>query len=139
MKEYRSMVVRAGGDMFKTQLLCYDRFVSQTTRDPDILFDRCLKILRNNSGFSLQMILPSQPECAILKLIWDDLDLAMLRRQDRTYVQNVFLLTLLPLAAMVMDTLLCPDRAEINRGLLQQQMDIIQQGSLAEDRLADTE
>ena len=133
------MVVKGGGDIFKAQMLCYDRFVSQTTSHPDIIFDRCLMILQKNAGFNLQMLLPAQPECVILNTIWDDLDIGMLRSQEHIFVQNVFLLTLLALAAMVMDTLTHPERAEINRALLLQQLDIIKQGSLAENCRTDTE
>lgn len=129
---YHSMVVSAKGDLFKAQVLCYDRFVLQASSHADVIFDRCLMILRKNSGFHLKTLLTAQSECMILDTIWDDLDTRMLRSQERTYVRNVFLLTLLALAAMVGETLSNPERAEENRALLINQLDIIRQGSLAE-------
>lgn len=132
--EYRSMVEQAEGDMFRAQLLCYDRFVTQKTTVPDALFEKCLQVLRCNSGIHLQMLLGDGPDCTILNAVGDRLDLSALNSTEPERVRAVFMLTLMALAAAVMDTMMHPDCAQENRAKLETQLEIIRQGCAAASR-----
>ncbi len=73
--EFQKIVVCCGGDLFRTQLMCFDRFVQQgPTADP--LFNRCLQVLRLNSGLHLQMLPIDHPDHCMLRALWDQLDLS---------------------------------------------------------------
>ncbi len=81
--------------------LCYDRFV-QHGPAADPLFERCLRILRLNSGLFLQLMLSDPPDHhCFLESAWETLDPSALRSQEPDYVQQVFFLSLLALAAAV--------------------------------------
>lgn len=134
LREYRRMVEQAEGDLFRAQLLCYDRFVSQKSTAPDELFEKCLQVLRCNSGVHLQMLLDDGPEGTLLKAVGDKLNLTGLHSREPEQVRAVFMLTLLALAAAVMDTMMCPERAQENRAKLETQLAIIRQGSVADCR-----
>ncbi|MEI3362453.1 MAG: TetR/AcrR family transcriptional regulator [Oscillospiraceae bacterium] len=62
-EEFRKLSIQSGGDLFRTIPLCYDRFV-QHGPAADPLFERCLRILRLNSGLFLQLML-SDPRITI--------------------------------------------------------------------------
>lgn len=127
--EFQKIVVCCGGDLFRTQLMCFDRFVQQgPTADP--LFNRCLQVLRLNSGLHLQMLPIDHPDHCMLRALWDQLDLSSFRRQDWDSVSQVFYLSLLALAAAVKDTLATPEDAPRHRRELCLRLEILKYGSL---------
>ena len=133
--EFQKIVVRCGGDLFRTQLMCFDRFVQDgPTADP--LFNRCLQVLRLNSGLHLQMLLIDHPDHCMLRVVWDHLDLSSFRRQDWDSVSQVFYLSLLALAAAVKDTLTAPEETRQHRRELCLRLDILKYGSLVPETAA---
>ncbi len=133
--EFQKIVVCCGGDLFRTQLMCFDRFVQQgPTADP--LFNRCLQVLRLNSGLHLQMLPIDHPDHCMLRALWDQLDLSSFRAQDWDSVSQVFYLSLLALAAAVKDTLTTPEEAPRHRRELCLRLEILKYGSLVPDTAA---
>lgn len=73
-EEFRKLSIQSGGDLFRTIPLCYDRFV-QHGPAADPLFERCLRILRLNSGLFLQLMLSDPPDHhCFLESAWETLD-----------------------------------------------------------------
>jgi AcrR family transcriptional regulator len=136
LTEYRTMVARAGGDIFETQLLCYDRFVQQRN-DQDPMFARLLQVLRLNSGLHLHMMLMDQSHFCMLDAALEEMDVSGLRSQDREFVRHLFFLTLTALGAAVMDAMKSPEKTARYREDLADRLEIIKYGSLAPDRRAD--
>ena len=132
--ELQKVVVRAQGDLFRTLVLCYDR-VAQKSPAADCMLDRCLRILRLNPEIFLQMMMAGRPDHCILDAAWQQVDFSAFRCQDGGYVRQVFLLSLLALAAAVKDTLAEPEHAALHRQELQQRLEIIQSGCLQEDSI----
>jgi AcrR family transcriptional regulator len=135
LTEYRTMVARANGDIFQTQLLCYDRFIQQRD-DQDPLFERLIQVLRLNSGLHLHMMLVDQPHFCMLDAAMEEMDLSAFRCQDRAFVRQIFFMTLTALGAAVMDAMKSPEKAARCREDLVERLDIIKHGSLAEDSRA---
>ena len=126
----RKLVVQAGGDLFRTHLLCFDSFVHQrNTEDP--VLGRCLRIVQLNPEMFSQILLSTPPERCFLDAAWRQIDLSAFRSRDPDYVHQVFLLSLLALAAAVKDTLAHPENSARCRRELQQRLEIIQNGCLA--------
>ena len=127
----REMVVQAGGDLFRTHLYCFDGFLRQQRDTGDLLLSRCLRIVRLNPELLSQLMLSTPPERCFLDAAWRQVDLTAFRSRDPAYVHQVFLLTLLALAAAVKDALAAPERSALCRRELQQRLEIIQNGCLA--------
>lgn len=128
-EEFREMVAQGGGDLFRTQLLCYDRFVQQGP-SADLLFDRFIRVLQLNSWLHLQMMTMNHPDRCMLETIWDQLDLSDLRSRDKEFVRHIFFLALVALATAVKDTLASPEDAPLHREALRQRLSIIRCGSV---------
>lgn len=131
ISEYRGIMIQAKGDIFETQILCFDRVASLGSA-ADVLFDRCIRILRLNPGLLPQIAMERQPECCILDGVWDRIDASNLRSQERDFVSQTFMLTLVSLAFAVMACLTAPEDAANHRQTLLTQLNVIKHGSLAE-------
>ena len=131
ISEYRGVMKQADGDLFQTQILCFERIASLGSA-ADVLFDRCIRILRLNPGLLPQVAMENQPVCHILDAVWDQIDTSNLRSQEHTFVSQTFMLTLVSLAFTVMDCLTAPENVEQYRQALLTRLDIIKRGSLAE-------
>ncbi len=128
---YSGIMDEVGGDMFQTQLLCYDRFAQQRP-EPDVLFERCTQVLRLNPGLHMQMLLEDQPGCRTMMDISKKADLSAFDSGETA--KEAFMLSLLALVAAVMDGLAGPERAAEFRNQLVKRLEIIKQGSLAAGR-----
>lgn len=129
--EYCGVMRQAGGDIFKTQIMCFDRVVSPE-RASDVLFERCLKILRLNPGLLPRVAMEGRLMGSILEGVWNLLDKSALRSQEDAFVGHTFGLTLVALAVAAAACLEAPQHVELHRQALLMQLDIIKQGSLAE-------
>ena len=131
MSEYCNIMVKAKGDIFQTQMLCFDR-VANFGSAADALFDRCIRILRLNPGLLPQMVTEGQLPCRMLEAVWDLLDVSDFRYQEKESVAQVFVMSLVPLAVAVMACLTAPERAEQYRQGLLTQLNVLKYGSLAD-------
>lgn len=128
--EYCRFMREADGNIFKTQIICFDR-VAALGRAADPLFDRCLRVLRLNPGLLPQVAMEGKLMCHMLESVWDIIDASDLRSQEYEFVAHAFGLTLIALAVAVAACLDAPEQAEGHRRALLTQLDIIKNGSLA--------
>lgn len=128
--EYCRFMREANGDIFQTQLLCFDR-VATLGRAADPLFDRCLCVLRLNPGLLPQVAMEGKLMCRMLESVWELIDTSRLRNQEQEFVAHTFGLTLVTLAIAVAACLEDSANTESIRRALFTQLDIIKHGSLA--------
>lgn len=127
---YAGIMERNGGDFFKTQLECFDGFVRQG-REKDVLFNRCVQVLRLNPGLHMQMIMQEQPRNHLLADFGKTADLSSFG--DEETARESFMLSLLALAGAVMDGLASPERMDAYRCQLELRLNIIKWGCLTAD------
>jgi len=125
--QYNRILEQAGGDMFRTQLACFDQFASPK-REIDPLFRQCLQVMDLNPGLHWQLITAEAPEHRMLDSFLRHMDLS--RFPDRETGANALLLTLLALAGAMMAILNRPEEAPIFRKKLLNQLEIVRRGSL---------
>lgn len=130
VKEYGAVLEQEDGDIFRTQLHCFDRFVREGGEFADRMFERCVKILRMNAGLNLQVIAIDKVSEVMLAGVREKIDVTAFRRKETEFVEQVFLMTLMALAGAVMDSLLHPELAAERQRELETRMDIIKNGSL---------
>lgn len=128
--EYCKYMREAGGDIFQTQISCFDR-IAALGRAADKVFDRCLRVLRLNPGLLPQVAMEGRLMYRMLENVQDLIDSSSFRRQDLEFVAHTFGLTLVSLAIAVAACLEEPEQMELHRRSLLTQLDIIKYGSLA--------
>lgn len=128
---YSHIMEKAGGDFFRTQLMCFDRF-AQRGPEADVLFERCIQVLRLNPGLHMQMIMMDQPGNRMLEEVAKDADLSAFN--DKDTARQAFSLSLVALAGSIMDCLAEPKRVGEFRRQLELRLEIIRSGSLAVGR-----
>ena len=126
---YAKIMERNGGDFFKTQLECFDSFAHQGGKR-DVLFNRCIQVLRLNPCLHMQMIMQEQPKNHLLEDFRKTADLSPFANEEMA--REAFLLSLLSLAGAVMDGLEKPEQMDTYRRQLELRLRIIKQGSLAD-------
>ena len=130
VESYRQLIDQMGGDLFRTQMVCYDQFFRPDYQEKPAV-DRLIQVLQINPGMDIQKMMPKQPADELMSGVLERLDTRALVRRDEAYVRNVFLLTLLALGSAIMDTLSCPEWRDKNRERLAAQLEIIRRGSTA--------
>lgn len=129
ISEYRKIIQRAGGDLFKAQQLAFAGFVGEA-RSEDPLFERCLRLLQLNPGLPMQLMVLEAKDSPVLAGVRDVLDTSMLVRQDEEYLNQLFYITVMALAMAVRDNLTDPKGAEQQRQALDLRLEIIRNGCL---------
>lgn len=126
---FYATVEKAHGDLFAAMLSCFDRFQCRESEEP--LVDRVIQLLHINLGMDMRkmMLHPSMDTWdTLLERIWSKLDLKKFARQDLDYIRQAVLLLLLVLAAAIMDSFACPERADEYRKRLQEQLEMVRCG-----------
>ncbi|MGI5954977.1 TetR/AcrR family transcriptional regulator [Dysosmobacter sp.] len=126
---FYATVEKAHGDLFAAMLSCFDRFQRRESEEP--LVDRVIQLLHINLGMDMRkmMLHPSMDTWdTLLERIWSKLDLKKFARQDLDYIRQAVLLLLLVLAAAIMDSFACPERADEYRKRLQEQLEMVRCG-----------
>lgn len=126
---YHAVLKDVRGDIFALQLACFDQFLRQQ-KDEDPVLARFMKFLRINPGLDAQKLLGARPDCPILKTVWPDVDTSSFRSQEPEFVAQVMTLSLMSLAAVVVDTAIHPERGEEYRNVLAMRLEIIRSGSV---------
>ena len=132
ISEYRAIMIQADGDIFKAQLICFDR-IANFGSAADILFDRCIRVLRLNPGLLPQAATRDQLMCRVIGSVQDQIDVTHFRCREQAFVIQTFALSLVSLAAAVMECLETPENAAEHRRVLLIRLEIIQNGSLKPD------
>ena len=127
---YAKIMEKSGGDFFKTQLMCFESFAHQGG-EKDVLFNRCIQVLRLNPGLHMQMIMQEQPRNHLLAEFGKTADLFSFG--DEEMAREAFMLSLLALAGAVMDSLGQPERVDEYQRQLELRLNIIKWGCLTAD------
>lgn len=129
MRGYHDMLRQVDGDIFQLQMACFDRFLGQMD-DADPVLERFLCFLRINPGLDAQKLLGRKAECSVPERIWPDMELTRFRCQEREFVVQVLTLSLMSLAAAVVESVLHPEQSEEYRNVLALRLEIIRCGSV---------
>ena len=129
MRGYHRILKETGGDLFTLQLACFDRFLNQR-EDADPVLARFLQFLRINPGLDVPKLLGDRVDRPVLERIWPDIDLTAFRSAEKEFVAQVVSLALMSLAALVVESVLHPERTEEYRKELMLRMEIIRRGSV---------
>lgn len=135
MREYfvsllRGILVEAKGDLFALPLIAYDRFMCrQGNTDP--MLELFIKVLKLNQGMDIQTFMGGPLEF-LPDPLWELVDPARLRRNDREYADHIFHLSCAVLAFAVAETLCRPDQRTRSREMLELRMDVLRYGGAAD-------
>ena len=91
---------------------------------------RFLQFLRINPGLDVPKLLGDRVDRPVLERIWPDIDLTAFRSAEKEFVAQVVSLALMSLAALVVESVLHPERTEEYRKELMLRMEIIRRGSV---------
>lgn len=127
VQQYTGILREVKGDIFRTQLLCFDRF-TRRKHEPDAMLEKFWQVLRLNPGLHMQMFLGERARRDLPEMLLREADLSAFRSEETA--RSAFFLSLLALSAAVMDVLHDPGEAETFRCQLEQRLDIIRRGSL---------
>ena len=127
------VLVKNQGDLFAMPLAAFDRFVHQGGSANASLL-RFIRVMQRNQGMDVQWmageerpILPDQ--------LARHIDTRGLQSGEHRFLEHIFFLIMGALICAVMTTLRKPDQWEAQREILQQRVEIIRRGSLAEPEL----
>lgn len=130
MAEYNKILIAEGGDIFRTQIQCFDKVLIQRETDP--VFARGMEILQKNPRFMAQAIVGEQ----VCHRLWDSVgvyvDLAMFRQGDEALARETFVMSLIALVQAMTDAMARPEQVEACRCALLLRLDILKHGSLEE-------
>lgn len=129
-RSFQDLLLEAGGDIFRTVMAGFDRFLEERERGAIPLLDRCISVARINPGIDLEGLITRTPEDLVTEEIIDEMDLTALRQRDLKYVNNVCCLAGVCLGSAMMDTLHHPERGAECRRELAEKLEIIQGGCL---------
>lgn len=129
MEEYIKLLVQFGGDIFRTQLECFDLVMQQENLDP--LFLRGMKILRMNPAFLMQAVIEKRLASHIWETVWEHVGLSGFC-EDEKLVKQTFILSLVALVMSMTDAMARPQQVADCRRELLVRLDILKHGSLKE-------
>ena len=127
VQQYTGILREVKGDIFRTQLLCFDRF-TRRKHEPDAMLEKFWQVLRLNPGLHMQMFLGERARRDLPEMLLREADLSAFRSEETA--RSAFFLSLLALSAAVMDVLHDPGEAETFHCQLERRLDIIRRGSL---------
>lgn len=129
VKELLSGILeRTGGDLFQLPLQTFDLFMGQDG-SPAPLLGKFVSILRVNQGMDIRILITDQPGVLPAPLM-EQIERSRLRRQEDSFVNSIFSLTIASLAMAIMETLCSPGQREQQREQLRERIEIIRDGSL---------
>ena len=129
-EEYNRMLDTHQGDIFQTQLHCFDRVVVKRQLTP--LFAKGLEIMQLNPMFLLEIIVKKEMAYNVWESAREHIDHGMFR--DTETEKQAFVMSLVTLVMTMTDAVTCPERAERCRNDLSLRLDILKNGTLAPER-----
>lgn len=121
------------GDLFAMPLAAFDRFIRRGGSADESLL-RCIQVMQRNQGVDMQWMAGEDQQMLPDRLA-RHIDTGALRSGEHSFLEHIFFLFMGALICAVMTTLRKPDQWETQREILQQRVDIIRRGSLAEPEL----
>ena len=129
MAEYNKILIAENGNIFQTQIQCFDKVLIRKETDP--VFSRGMEILQQNPRFMAQAIVEGQ----VCHRLWDSVgqhvDLAMFRQRDEALARETFVMSLIALVQAMTDAMSHHEQIEVCRQELRLRLDILKCGSLA--------
>ena len=129
MAEYNKILIAENGNIFQTQIQCFDKVLIRKETDP--VFSRGMEILQQNPRFMAQAIVEGQ----VCHRLWDSVgqhvDLAMFRQRDEALARETFVMSLIALVQAMTDAMSRHEQIEVCRQELRLRLDILKCGSLA--------
>jgi len=135
MAEYNKILIAENGNIFQTQIQCFDKVLIRKETDP--VFSRGMEILQQNPRFMAQAIVEGQ----VCHRLWDSVgqhvDLAMFRQRDEALARETFVMSLIALVQSMTDAMSVPERMEECKRELLLRLDILQNGCLEQSSLTE--
>ena len=128
LEGYLVVLEECEGNMFHAALAAFDHVRRQHGTPGLKPLDGIISFLRKNPGLDVQKLVTQ--DAAWLDPVWERIDAAGLRSGETGYIRMVFYLCLLPLGTAMLDSLVHPDRWEVNRLWLAGAVQILQHGCL---------
>lgn len=129
MAEYNKILIAENGNIFQTQIQCFDKVLIRKETDP--VFSQGMEILQQNPRFIAQAIVEGQ----VCHRLWDSVgqhvDLAMFRQRDEALARETFVMSLIALVQAMTDAMSHHEQIEVCRQELLLRLDILKCGSLA--------
>lgn len=129
LQDYAKMLEQAEGDMFRTQVNCFDRVLVERNTDP--LFERGLKILHMNLPFLVECMLQVKVAHGIWDAVREKVNCSAFREKNEELARQTFIMSLVVLVMSMADAMGAPDRTEECRQELLFRLDVLKHGSLA--------
>lgn len=136
-ERYRDVLRASEGNLFRSALMSYDRFVSEQKQGKTV-FDRCMALIRVNPGMDLETLGRGHyPEkTRIIGEFIEEIDKTPFRRQDTRFLSEVCCMAGMCLFGVIMDGLSSPGREAERRAELLDALDILRRGSYTESALS---
>ena len=135
MAEYNKILIAENGNIFQTQIQCFDKVLIRKETDP--VFSRGMEILQQNPRFMAQAIVEGQ----VCHRLWDSVgqhvDLAMFRQRDEALARETFVMSLIALVQSMTDAMSVPEHMEECKRELLLRLDILQNGCLEQSSLTE--
>ena len=128
LEQYAGVLRRHEGDMFRTQVQCFDLVLQEQVQDPQ--FIRGMEILQRNPVFLVQQIVENQVAYCIWEAVKEQVDITMFRNEDEELAKQTLVMSLVILVMTMTDAMARPEKAEACRQELLTRMDILKHGSL---------
>ena len=128
--EYSKILRRYNGDMFRTQIHCFDMVMEGG--HTDVHFNRGIALLQRNPVFLAQQIVENRVAYYIWDTVKEDVDVTMFRNEDEELARQTLVMSLVMLVMTMTDAMARPEEAETCRRVLLTRMDILKHGSLKE-------
>lgn len=126
--EYGKILRQHGGDMFRTQIRCFDMVLQSGHSDAQ--FARGIALLERNPVFLVQQIVENRVAYHIWDAVKEHVDITMFRNEDEELACQTLVMSLVTLVMTMTDAVARPDEADACRRVLLTQMDILKHGSL---------
>lgn len=126
--QYSKILGQYGGDMFRTQVRCFDLVIQGGNLDSQ--FARGVELLQRNPVFLTQQIIENQVAYCIWEEVKEHVDITMFRDEDEELAKQTLVMSLVTLVMTMTDAMARPEAADDCRRALLTRMDILKHGSL---------
>lgn len=126
--EYSQVLQKNDGDMFRTQLNCFD--LALQNQETDSQFARGVALLERNPVFLVQQMVENQVAYCIWEGVKACVDVAMFRGEDEELARQTLIMSLVTLVMTMADAVARPEQTELCRRELLLRLDILKHGSL---------